>query len=90
MRVLLAEGDKRHYCLIRDFNRLMAYRTKHDGRTFYCYNCLHGFSTNILLQNHVKLCYKKKTHKVVYPEEGSYIKFEHFKRYGDEAMQELR
>ena len=78
--LLLAEGDKRHYCLIRDFSRLMGQRTKHHGQAFYCYNCLHGFTRNDLLQNHVELCYKKKTTKVVYPEEGSSIKFEHFKK----------
>ena len=41
--LLIRKDDKRHYCLIKNFSRLMNYRTKHDGKSFFCMNCLHDF-----------------------------------------------
>ena len=30
--LLISKDDKRHYCLIKNFSRLMVYRTKHNGQ----------------------------------------------------------
>ena len=49
-------GDKKHYCLIRDFSRLMSHATDHNGATHYCYFCLHRFSRRDLLDDHLPYC----------------------------------
>ena len=47
--LLICQGEKQHYCLIRSFSRLMKYRTKHNGAKYFCYSCLHGFEKRDLL-----------------------------------------
>lgn len=65
--LLIAQGDKRHYCLIRNFSRLMAYRTKHKAALYYCFNCLHGYSKKRILEEHEKLCHKQKVQSISFP-----------------------
>ena len=50
--LLISEGEKRHYCLIRNFSRLLSYRTKHRATQFFCFNCLHSFRRQELLDKH--------------------------------------
>ena len=78
--LLIKEGDKSHYCLIRHFSRLMSKRTDHNGAQYYCYNCLHGFSTQDRLDKHMPLCYKQRAQKIVFPEKEKTIKFKNIKR----------
>ena len=66
--LMISQGENRHYCLIRNFSRLMGYRTKHKCGQFYCYNCLHGFSRQSLLDAHSELCFKQKTQAIKFPE----------------------
>ena len=54
--LLLKEGDKQHYCLIRNFSRLMSHTTKNSRARFFCFNCLHGFTRQDLLDNHRPVC----------------------------------
>lgn len=70
--LLTAEG-KRHYCLIRNFSRLLADRTKHNGKQYYCFNCLHGYSQESLRDQHYERCLHRKAQKAVYPKEGERI-----------------
>ena len=37
--LLIKEGEKGHYCLIRCFSALMNQRTKSKQKRYYCYNC---------------------------------------------------
>ena len=65
--LLIGEGENRHYCLIKRFSALMNYRTKHRGKTHYCFNCLHGFWKKQTLDQHIELCYKQKTQAIKFP-----------------------
>ena len=78
--LLIREGEKSHYCLIRNFSRLMGKRTDHDGAQYYCYNCLHGFSRQDLLDDHIPLCYKQRAQKIVFPEKEDTVKFKNIKK----------
>ena len=78
--LLIKEGEKSHYCLIRNLSRLLASRTRHDGRTFYCENCLHGFTAQRLLDEHKTLCYQQKVQSIELPEEGDVVKFKAFEK----------
>ena len=67
--LLISKDDKRHYCLIKNFSRLMAYRTKHHKQQFYCFTCLHGFSRQQLLDQHREVCGYKKVQRLTFPED---------------------
>ena len=75
--LLISEAENRHYCLIRNFSRLLAYRTKYNGAMYFCYNCLHGFSRQELLDGHKELCYSQQQQTTILPqtEEEKEVKF---------------
>ena len=78
--LLIKEGEKSHYCLIKDFSKLMAHRTAYGHRMFYCSNCLHGFIREDLLTSHQELCYKQKAQKIEFPKEDVTIKFNNIQK----------
>ena len=41
--LLVTEGEKKHYVLIKDFNSLMYNKTKHRERKYFCMHCLQCF-----------------------------------------------
>ena len=58
--------------------------SKHWGKTFYCYTCLHGFQAKkgektrnqcVLLQEHVKYCKTFKPQKTTFPKTGTITEF---------------
>ena len=52
----IAEGEKQHYVLIKDFNRLMYNKTKHKVRKHFYMHCLQCFSTEEILTKHKENC----------------------------------
>ena len=63
----ISNEETTHYCWISDFSRLMGNRTRHNGKTFYCYNCLQGFNTEERLSAHAEFCYQQRTQKITFP-----------------------
>ena len=56
--LLIGEGEKKHYVLIKDFNTFMYDYTLHSGRKHFCLCCLHAFRTADVLKCHIKDCFK--------------------------------
>ena len=54
--LLLADGEKRHYVLVKNLSRLVARRSGHDGVSFPCVYCLHVFCRADLLADHIPHC----------------------------------
>ena len=54
--LLITEGTKTHYVLIKDFNKLMYNQTKHKERKHFCMHCLQCFSSERVLNNHKDNC----------------------------------
>ena len=54
--LLITEKGKSHYVLIKDFNRLMFSRTKHEDKKHYCMSCLQNFTTEEILSSQKKQC----------------------------------
>ena len=74
--LLISDGDKRHFCLIKNMSRLLADRTKHNGETHYCDSCLHGFNKQELLNSHIPYCSTNAPQKVILPnDDEKYLKF---------------
>jgi hypothetical protein len=58
-------------------SRLLGDRTLHDGQTYYCNYCLHGFTTPDLLNDHVPYCSPHGAQRVSFPksEDKQWVKF---------------
>jgi len=68
--LILEDADnpcKRHYVWIKNMSTLVSHRTKHDGATFVCNSCLHPFSSQQYLDNHIPYCIPHEPQQVIYP-----------------------
>ncbi|CAB3990348.1 Gastrula zinc finger [Paramuricea clavata] len=54
--LLYSEGITRHYCLIKDLNKLLYDQNGRKCRMYYCRYCLHGFIREDILQEHEPHC----------------------------------
>jgi len=73
--LLLSDGSKHHYTLVRCMSRLIAGRTKHDGKSFVCDHCLHPFTVKAAFERHVTECFTHAPQRVIYPEPGSTLQW---------------
>ena len=67
--LLISQGTVRHYCLIKNLDRLLSYQSKHKGHMFYCNYCLHGFVHQDLLDDHVPHCRTHGPQRIKFPDE---------------------
>ena len=70
----IENGLNAHYLLIKDFNAFMRHRTKHHNSMFYCLKCMHGFTSEALLDDHATRCKQGVFQMICMPNEGS-LKF---------------
>ena len=54
--LLISDETKKHYVLIKDFNRLMYNQTKHKNKKNFCKHCLQCFSSEEILKYHNENC----------------------------------
>ena len=54
--LLIIEDEKKHYILIRDFNRFMYNQSKHQHHKHFCLSCLQCFSSKNVLEKHTTTC----------------------------------
>ena len=79
--LLITEGEVKHYCLLKDFNKFMYDKTKHKGRKHFCMYCLQGFSSERVLNNHKVDCIVINGEQAIkMPEPGSKIAFTNYRR----------
>ena len=79
--LLISDGEKSHYCLIKNFNKLMARPSGQSHNSMhYCRRCLNGFTTFNALSNHKIYCNEQDAVRVELPEPGSKLKFENHNR----------
>ena len=71
--MLLTNGDGQHYSVITNLDRLLASRNLHRGRTHFCNYCLHGFSNEQLLEQHIPYCSIHMPTRVLLPTERNKI-----------------
>lgn len=78
--LVLQNEEKFHYCLIKDFNRLMRIQKKTNKR-HHCYNCLHGFVKKENLLRHRPRCENQRAQAIVMPKEDEQsIEFKNISR----------
>ena len=80
--LLLTKNDKKHYVLIKDFNKFMFNQTKNRQRKHFCMSCLQCFSSERVLINHKNICLViNKTQAIKMPDkENNILKFNYFKQ----------
>ena len=79
--LLITEGEKKHYCLLKNFNKFMHNQTKNNGRKHFCMYCLQGFSSERVLINHKIDCIEiNGKQSIKMPAPGSTIAFKNYRR----------
>ena len=67
-----------HYCLIKNFSRLMnSSKSKDEHKKYYCRNCMLGYRSEEALSKHWPYCKEHSCVRVELPEKGSSIGFRH-------------
>ena len=67
--LLVSDGEKQHYCLIKSLSRLLSSQmSKHDHAKSFCLNCLNHFPDGEKLKIHEEYCLKNQAIKVEMPE----------------------
>ena len=79
--LLITEGEKKHYCLLKNFNKFMYNQTNHKGRKHFCMYCLQGFSSERVLINHKVDCIEiNGKQSIKMPAPGSTITFKNYRK----------
>ena len=79
--LLISDGEKQHYCLIKSLSRLLPSQvTKDNHAKSFCLNCLNHFPNEEKLKIHEEYCLKNQAIKIEMSEEGSFIYFIHHNR----------
>ena len=79
--LLISDGEKQHYCLIKSLSRLLSSQmSKHDHTNVFCLNCLNHFPNEEKLKIHEEYCLKNQAIRIEMPEKGSFISFIHHNR----------
>ena len=69
-----------HYTLVTQPSRLISHQyTNHNGKLYFCWNCLNVFHKEEKFQFHKEQCMINKTQNIIMPEEGSIVKFRKYK-----------
>lgn len=68
--LILENEEEFHYCLTKNFSRLLGDLTMHNGVSHYCYYCLHRFRYETSRQKHSIYCRKHRAQRIFLPKEG--------------------
>ncbi|XP_028416044.1 uncharacterized protein LOC114539626 [Dendronephthya gigantea] len=69
--LLYSQGTTRHYCRIKDLNKLLYSQNRKKARMYYCRYCLHGFIRDDLLQEHEPHCSQHGPQRIELPNEDN-------------------
>ena len=79
--LLITEGEVKHYCLLKDFNKFMYNQTKHEHRKHFCMYCLQCLSSKERLEKHKVDCIEINGKQAIkMPEPGSEIAFKNYRK----------
>ncbi|MES9881403.1 MAG: C2H2-type zinc finger protein [Sedimenticola sp.] len=68
--LLIKTSNSSHYCLIKDLNKFLSRTKSHKSKHFFCNYCLHGFTTERILLDHIPYCSTNGPQKVQLPKPG--------------------
>ena len=79
--LLIFDGEKKHYCLIKSMSRLLSAQiSKDQHKKFFCLRCLNPFGTQELLNKHEEYCSDNEAVRIEMPGENTVIGFKNHYR----------
>ena len=83
--LLIKDGKKSHYCLVKNTSALLASQiNKHKGTSNICLNCINGFKTEKSLNKHKEYCYNNECVNIMMEPPNTFLNFKNF-RYSERA-----
>ena len=77
--LLIKEGEKSHYCLVKNISALLSSQiNNHDHKRYFCLNCFNSFKNEDKLKEHKDYCYENESVKILMPQQGTYLRFKNF------------
>ncbi|XP_065645675.1 uncharacterized protein LOC136076133 [Hydra vulgaris] len=74
--LLISDGEKSHYCLIKSLSRLLSSQTcSKQHTTYYCRSCLLGYNSEKSLSKHKLYCNTHDSVRIELPNRGSTMQF---------------
>ena len=67
--LIISDQKKSHYCWIKDLNRFLFDHKSYGHRHFFCQYCLHGFTKERMLNDHIPYCQTHGPQKIELPTE---------------------
>ena len=78
--LLIKDGEKSHYCLVKNTSALLASQiNKHKGTSNICLNCMNGFKSKDSLNKHKEYCYNNECVNIIMPPPNTFLKFKNFR-----------
>ena len=84
--LLIKDGEKSHYCLVKNISALFASQIKnnHEHKRYYCLNCFNSFKSPDSLDKHKEYCYNNECVKISMPPQNTFLRFKNF-HYSEKA-----
>ena len=78
--LLIKDGEKSHYCLVKNTSALLASQiNNHKGTSNICLNCINGFKSKDSLNKHKEYCYNNECVNIMMPPPNTFLKFKNFR-----------
>ncbi len=65
--LLLQSENQSHYVVIKNIHRFLSDRRKGNSSYYFCQYCLHGFTSQNLLNDHIQYCQVHDAQKIELP-----------------------
>ena len=83
--LLIKDGEKSHYCLVKNISALLSSQiNNHKGTRYFCLNCFNSFKSPDSLDKHKEYCYNNECVKISMPPQNTFLRFKNF-RYSEKA-----
>ena len=83
--LLIKDGEKSHYCLVKNISALLSSQIKNnDHKRYFCLNCFNSFKSSDSLDKHKEYCYNNECVKISMPPQNTFLRFKNF-RYSEKA-----
>ena len=77
--LLISDGEKQHYCVIKNLSRLLTSQTYNKKVVrYYCRRCYASFTSQERLNLHKDICQSNESVKIKMPKEGTTQSFKHY------------
>ena len=77
--LLIKDGEKSHYCLVKNISALLSSQiNNHDHKRFFYLNCFNSFKDEDKQKEHKEYCYENESVNIIMPPPGTFLRFKNF------------